>query len=92
MAEHLRIATYNAEWFNGLFDDHATLLEDREFSARYNVTRAEQLAALGIVFTAIDADAVMVIEAPDTSGKRSSVKALERFAAHFGLRTRRAVT
>lgn len=92
MAEPLRIATYNCEWFNALFDDHAHLLDDRQPSARYKVTRARQLAALGLVFTALNADAVMVIEAPDTNGKRSSVKALERFAGHFNLRTRRAVT
>lgn len=88
----LRLATYNVEWFNNLFDNHGRLLEDRELSARYQISRAEQLTALGIVFTAMDADAVMVIEAPDTNGRRSSVKALERFAAHYGLRTRRAVT
>lgn len=92
MAEHLRIATYNVEWFNNLFDDHARLLEDGEPSARYKISRAEQLGALGIVFTALDADAVMVIEAPDTNGRRSTVKALEHFAAHFGLRARRAIT
>lgn len=90
--DRLRIATYNVEWFNNLFDNHGRLLEDRELSARYQISRAEQLTALGIVFTAIDADAVMVIEAPDSNGKRSSVKALERFAAHYDLRTRRAVT
>ncbi|MDP4032221.1 MAG: endonuclease [Pseudorhodobacter sp.] len=90
--ERLRIATYNVAWFNNLFDNHGRLLEDRELSARYQISRAEQLTALGIVFTALDADAVMVIEAPATNGKRSSVKALERFAAHYGLRTRRAIT
>lgn len=88
----LRIATYNVEWFNALFDDRGRLLEDAEPSARYEVTRGDQLASLGIVFTAMDADAVMVIEAPDTSRKRNSVKALERFAAHYGLRARKAVT
>jgi hypothetical protein len=88
----LRIATYNVEWFNALFDDHGRLREDDAPSARYQISRAGQLTALGIVFTAMDADAVMVIEAPDTNGKRSSVRALERFAAHYGLRARRAVS
>lgn len=92
MAEKLRIATYNVEWFNGLFDDFARLLDDAEPSARYDVSRTRQLAALGAVFKAMDADAVMVIEAPDTNGKRRSTMALERFAAHFSLRARRAVT
>lgn len=92
MPEALRIATYNTEWFTYLFNDRGKLLADGAPSSRYKVTRAEQLAALGIVFTAINADAVLVVEAPDTNRKRSSVNALERFAAEVGLRTRRAVT
>ena len=91
MAETLRLASYNVEWFNALFDDKGRLYEDRELSARYNITRADQLGALGIVFTALDADAVMVIEAPDTSHRRSTVVALERFAAKYGLRARKAL-
>ncbi|THD82173.1 endonuclease [Aliigemmobacter aestuarii] len=90
--EGLRIATYNVEWFNALFDDRGKLLEDREPSARYQVTRSDQLGALAIVFTALDADAIMVIEAPDTGSRRKSVTALENFAAHFQLRTTRALT
>jgi endonuclease/exonuclease/phosphatase family metal-dependent hydrolase len=92
MPEQIRIATYNCEWFNALFNDRGRLLADGEPSTRYKTTRGEQAAALGIVFNAIDADAVMVIEAPDTNGKRSSVTALERFAQVMGLRARRAVT
>ena len=87
----LRLATYNVEWFNALFDVRGRLLDDAEWSARYNITRADQLAALGIVFTAMDADAIMVIEAPDTNGKRATVKALENFADIIGLRARRAL-
>ena len=90
--DRLRIATYNIEWFNALFDDQGRLHEDAQPSARYGISRADQLTALGIVFTAMDADGVMVIEAPDTNGRRKSSRALERFAAHFGLRTSRAVT
>lgn len=92
MTERLRIATYNVEWFNALFDNAGRLRLDRELSARYRVSRIDQLDALGIVFTAMDADAVMVIEAPDTNGKRSTVTALQNFARHYGLRTHRAVT
>ncbi len=88
----LRLATYNVEWFNALFDDHGRLLEDAEWSARHNISRADQLTALGIVFTAMNADGIMVIEAPDSNGKRNSVKALERFAAKYGLRAHKAVT
>lgn len=88
----LRIATYNVAWFNALFDDHGRPFEDAAPSSRYGISRAEQLTALGIVFTAMDADAVMVIEAPDTGSRRRSTRALERFAAHFGLRTSRAIS
>ena len=91
MGESLRIATYNVEWFNALFDDRGRLLRDKTPSERYGITRGEQIAALGVVFTALDADAVLVIEAPDTGGKRSTVTALERFAAHFNLRARKAI-
>ena len=88
----MRIATYNVEWFNALFDDDNQLLQDGEWSARYKVTRAQQADALARVFAAMDADAVMVVEAPDASKNRSTVAALENFASHFGLRTRAAVT
>lgn len=87
----MRIATYNVEWFNALFDDDGRLLFDREWSARHAVTRGAQLEALGRVFRAVDADAVMVIEAPDESRSRSSVRALEAFAERFRLRTRKAL-
>lgn len=87
----MRIATYNVEWFNSLFDDGNGLLADDGWSGRQDVTRAEQLTALGIVFTAMDADAVLVVEAPDTLRTRSTTAALEAFAAHFDLRTRKAL-
>ena len=90
-ARPLRLATYNVEWFNALFDDQGRQLEDAEPSSRYQTSRAQQLGALGIVFTALDADGVMVIEAPDTNGERSTVTALETFARAYGLRTRKAV-
>jgi hypothetical protein len=87
----LRLATYNVEWFNALFDDHGRMLEDGAPSTRYKVSRGEQLGALGIVFTALDADGITIIEAPDTNGKRSTVKALENFARAYGLRARKAL-
>ncbi|KJZ19740.1 endonuclease/exonuclease/phosphatase family protein [Loktanella sp. S4079] len=86
----MRIATYNVEWFNNLFGDDGSLLDDDAWSSRWNVTRAQQLAALADVFTALDADAVMIIEAPDTSPHRHTVTALEQFAATVGLRARSA--
>ena len=87
----MRLATYNIEWFNALFDDAGNLLDDGTWSARYNVTRADQATAIGTVLTAMDADAVMIIEAPDHNGRRSTVTALEGFAARMGLRVRRAL-
>ncbi|MBL9050435.1 MAG: endonuclease [Tabrizicola sp.] len=87
----LRLATYNVEWFNALFDDHGRLLEDRQPSSRYKLSRGEQLGALGVVFTALDADGIVIIEAPDTNGKRSTVRALENFARTYGLRARKAI-
>lgn len=91
-ARLVRFATYNVEWFTALFDDDDVLHADGEWSARYKVTRLEQAKALGVVFRAMDADAVMIIEAPDSNGKRNTIAALQNFAAHFGLRTRTAVT
>ena len=87
----MRLATYNVEWFDALFDDNGQLLENRGWSRRHDVVRADQLAALGMVFTAMDADAVMIIEAPDASKRRSTVLALEAFAAHFKLRARKVL-
>ena len=87
----LRLATYNVEWFNSLFDDAGTPQDDDTPSGRYGIPRARQLAALRTVFSALDADAVMVIEAPDTGTRRSTVTALERFAASAGIRARKAL-
>ncbi|MEK6215984.1 MAG: endonuclease/exonuclease/phosphatase family protein, partial [Boseongicola sp.] len=53
--------------------------------------RSAQLAALGVVFSALDADGVMIIEAPDGHRRRDGVAALENFAATVGLRARKAV-
>lgn len=91
-ARGLRLATYNVEWFNALFDDAGRMLDDSGPSARHDLSRDAQLAALRTVFAALDADGIMVIEAPDTGSKRSAVRALERFAASAGIRARRAVT
>lgn len=84
----MRIATYNVEWFDALFSRNGRPLHDGHWSARHNVTRADQLDALGIVFNALDADAVMVIEAPDTNRRRDTVRALEQFADWAGIRAR----
>ncbi len=87
----MRLATYNVEWFSNLFDDEGELLNDEEWSGRHNVTRRSQLEALAIVFTALDADGVMIIEAPDSHRRRNGVTALQNFAETVGLRAREAV-
>jgi endonuclease/exonuclease/phosphatase family metal-dependent hydrolase len=86
----MRIATYNIEWMDRLFDNDGALLNDDGWSSRHKVTRKEQTDALGVVFKAMDADAVMVIEAPDQGKRRDAALALETFAARFGLRARKA--
>ena len=88
----MRIATYNVEWFTNLFDDQNRLMADQSWSARYKVKRTDQANALAHVFRKIDADAVLIVEAPNTDKKRSSVQALQNFASRFGLRQSRAVT
>ncbi|MFC7705316.1 endonuclease/exonuclease/phosphatase family protein [Plastorhodobacter daqingensis] len=87
----MRIVTYNVEWFNSLFDDDGRLIDDAALSGRRDVTRHQQIAALGVVFAALDGDAVLVVEAPDQSRRRSCVRALEGFAHRFGLRANRAL-
>jgi endonuclease/exonuclease/phosphatase family metal-dependent hydrolase len=87
----MRIACYNVEWFNRLFDDVGALQFDDEWSSRFNVSRRQQLDALGYVFQKLNADAIMIVEAPDAHAERSGTQALENVAAHFGLRTRKAI-
>jgi len=87
----MRIATYNVEWFSTLFNRDNRLIDDNSWSRRRDVTKAMQTAALGKVFKALDADAIMVIEAPDSSRHQSGEIALENFARHFGLRQNKAL-
>jgi hypothetical protein len=88
----LRLATWNVAWFSHLFDGSNRLRADGGRSGRFEITRADQAAAIAIVLTALDADAVMVIEAPDQGRRRSTVTALEGFARAFDLRCRAAVS
>ncbi|MBY6004362.1 endonuclease/exonuclease/phosphatase family protein [Salipiger bermudensis] len=88
----MRLATYNIEWFDALFDDAGRLIDDGGWSARHDITRQQQTEALGIVFTAMDADAVMIIEAPDSNSRRDTDRALKHFAEAFDLRTREVLT
>jgi len=87
----MRIATYNIEWFSGLFGRDNQLLVDDNWSRRYKVTHRQQIEAIAKVLVAVDADLMLVVEAPDSGGRRSSETALEHFAKTFRLRTRRAL-
>lgn len=87
----MRIATYNVEWFANLFSEEGKLLDDMQWSGRQDVTRGQQIAALTHVFRAMDADAILVIEAPDSSRHRNGDQALEAFAGHAGIRARKAL-
>ncbi len=88
----MRIATYNVEWFDTLFDDAGGLMRDSGWSGRREVTRAAQIDALATVFRALDADAVLVVEAPDIGRGRDGEAALRGFAAFAGLRARAVLT
>lgn len=87
----MRLATYNVEWFSNLFGENNQLLADDEPSGRHGVTRGAQIEAIAKVLVAMDADAILVIEAPDQGRKRDTIIALEHFADAFSLRTSRAV-
>ncbi|BBU55573.1 endonuclease [Mameliella alba] len=88
----MRLASYNVEWFDSLFDDKGRPLIDNELGGRHRIARGDQLEALGYVFRRMEADAIMVIEAPDTNRRRSTTRALANFAEAAGLRTREVAT
>ncbi|GHA54379.1 endonuclease [Amylibacter ulvae] len=87
----MRLATYNVEWFANLFDHQNNLVNDDSWSGRYDVTKRQQIKALGRVFRTINADAIMIIEAPNSGNNQSTKAALENFAAHFNLRQNQAL-
>jgi endonuclease/exonuclease/phosphatase family metal-dependent hydrolase len=88
----VRIATWNVQWFDHLFGDDSTLACDEAPSGREGITRRDQTRAIAHVLRALDADALVVIEAPD-SRRRSpgGLRALEYAAERFGLRTTEAL-
>ena len=89
--QRLRLACYNIAWFERLFDRDNRLLADDDWSALPGITRRRQAEAIAGVIRAVDADCYAVIEAPNSGHRQSCVVALERFAAHFGLRQRAAL-
>ncbi|MBY6067022.1 endonuclease [Leisingera aquaemixtae] len=88
----MRFATYNIEWFAYLFDKNDRLMLDGKPSGVHGVDRYTQGRAIAHVLRRIDADAVMVIEAPNTGRTQRTTRALEAFAAEAGLRAREAVS
>lgn len=82
----MRIGTYNIEWFDSLFDKDSNLRRDQEWSRRYDVRRVDQATAIAEVIRRVDADLMLIVEAPNTGQTQNTVKALESFAKHFGLR------
>ena len=87
----MRLATYNVEWFANLFDRDDRVQVDDTWSGRHDVTKAQQVEAIAKVLTAIDADAVLIVEAPNTGKSQNTVRALQGFAEIFDLRTTHAV-
>ncbi len=90
----MRLACWNVEWFDALFDAEDRLLLDERRARRYGVTRREQAEAVAAAIRAVDPDALLVVEAPNTGSRsgRSAVRALEGFAARFGLRQSAALS
>lgn len=88
----MRLVTYNIEWFSHLFDKEDRLMLDNKPSGRHGVDRYTQGVALAHVFQTLDADAVMVIEAPNTGRHQRTVRALGAFAAEAGLRISEVVS
>ena len=82
----MRIATYNVEWFADLFDKNDALLLDHEWSRRFDVRRVDQATAIADVIRRVDADVMLIVEAPNTGRTQDTINALENFSKHFGLR------
>ena len=87
----MRLATYNIEWFANLFDRRDELIVDDSWSGRHDVTKAQQVEAIAKVLTAVDADAILIVEAPNTGKKQDTIRALQNFSEAFDLRTSHAV-
>lgn len=91
MTNSLRIAAYNVEWFAGLFDEDDQLVLDDSWSARHGVVKRRQAEAVAEVVSAVDADVMLIVEAPNDGRHQSCVTALERFADRFDLRQSKAM-
>ena len=67
------------------------LFDDDRILGRWGVTRTQQTVALGSVFTALDADSILVIEGLGSNAKHCDAAALECLVAQLGIRARRLV-
>lgn len=82
----MRLMSYNIEWF----DDHF----EPDNTPKATVRAQKVFDALRTLFLAIDPDVIGITEGPNTTtttGNRSTVAALENFAAAQGLRQSRAL-
>ena len=87
----MRIATWNVEWFNSLFDREGGIKAGAAPSGRDGVGAGERVEAVGRVLRALDADALLVVEAPDISRRRDGGALLGAFAERAGIRARRVL-
>ncbi|UWQ22515.1 endonuclease/exonuclease/phosphatase family protein [Jannaschia sp. W003] len=81
-----RLAVWNVEWFDRLFDDRGKVRAGDPEIGRYGVSRGRQAEAVAHVLRHLDPDAALIVEAPDDGARRSARAALEGFAAWAGLR------
>ncbi len=87
----IRVATWNIEWFAELFDSHDNLRADDKPSRRYKIARRDQAQAVADVLQRLDADLLIVIEAPNTGTRQSTINALEGFSRRYHLRQSKAL-
>jgi len=82
----MRFMSYNIEWFDDHFEPDNSLKTDADSQKKLN--------GVAEVISAIDPDVIGITEGPNTTtttGERSTVAALEGFAAAKGLRQRKAL-
>ncbi|KPA23676.1 Endonuclease/Exonuclease/phosphatase family protein [Shimia sp. SK013] len=82
----MRLMSYNIEWFDDWFSDDNTMKTSAEAITKFD--------AIADVLTAIDPDVIGITEGPNTTtttGNRSTVAALEGFAAAKSLRQSKAM-
>lgn len=75
----MKLAVYNIEWFDKLFEKNNTLKTDKK--------SAERLTAIAEVISALDVDVLGIVEAPNhmKNGSKKTVDCLKNFAQTFNL-------